>query len=34
MTGTVPAVTLNNGVAMPILDFGVFQVSDPAACER
>jgi 2,5-diketo-D-gluconate reductase A len=27
-------VTLNNGVAMPVLGFGVFQVSDPAECER
>lgn len=27
-------VILNNGVAMPILGFGVFQVSDPAECER
>jgi len=34
MTGTVPNVTLNNGVEMPILGFGVFQVPDPAECER
>jgi 2,5-diketo-D-gluconate reductase A len=27
-------VTLNNGVAMPILGFGVFQVPDPARCEQ
>lgn len=27
-------VTLNNGVEMPILGFGVFQVTDLAACER
>jgi len=27
-------VTLNNGVAMPILGFGVFQVADLAECER
>ena len=27
-------VTLNNGVEMPILGFGVFQVSDPEECER
>lgn len=27
-------VTLNNGVAMPILGFGVFQVTDLAECER
>jgi diketogulonate reductase-like aldo/keto reductase len=31
---TTPTVTLNNGVAMPILGFGVFQVPDPAECER
>jgi 2,5-diketo-D-gluconate reductase A len=34
MTSTTPAVTLNNGVEMPILGFGVFQVPDPAECER
>jgi len=34
MTSTVPNVTLNNGVEMPILGFGVFQVPDPAECER
>ncbi|MBO9203690.1 MULTISPECIES: aldo/keto reductase [Niastella] len=27
-------VTLNNGVVMPILGFGVFQVTDLAECER
>lgn len=27
-------VTLNNGVQMPILGFGVFQVPDPVECER
>lgn len=27
-------VTLNNGVAMPILGFGVFQVTDLSECER
>lgn len=27
-------VTLNNGVEMPILGFGVFQVTDPQECER
>jgi len=31
---TVPNVTLNNGVEMPILGFGVFQVPDSAECER
>jgi diketogulonate reductase-like aldo/keto reductase len=34
MTRNVPAVTLNNGVQMPSLGFGVFQVPDPAECER
>jgi diketogulonate reductase-like aldo/keto reductase len=34
MAYTTPAVTLNNGVEMPILGFGVFQVPDPAECER
>lgn len=28
------SVTLNNGVNMPILGFGVFQVADPAQCEQ
>ena len=27
-------VTLNNGVKMPILGFGVYQMSDPDECER
>src|SRR5215208_7970320 len=27
-------VVLNNGVEMPILGFGVFQIEDPAECER
>jgi 2,5-diketo-D-gluconate reductase A len=27
-------VKLNNGVEMPVLGFGVFQVPDPAQCER
>lgn len=30
----VPTVTLNNGVRMPLLGFGVFQIADPAECER
>lgn len=30
----VPSVTLNNGVDMPLLGFGVFQVPDPDECER
>lgn len=34
MTATIPTVTLNNGVAMPILGFGVFQVTDLQECER
>lgn len=31
---SVPAVTLNNGVEMPLLGFGVFQVPDLEECER
>lgn len=27
-------LTLNNGVDIPLLGFGVFQISDPAECER
>jgi diketogulonate reductase-like aldo/keto reductase len=27
-------ITLNNGVEMPILGFGVFQIADAAACEK
>ncbi|RZI76827.1 MAG: aldo/keto reductase [Pseudomonas sp.] len=27
-------VTLNNGLQMPILGFGVFQIPDPAECQR
>jgi 2,5-diketo-D-gluconate reductase A len=34
MLSSTPTVTLNNGVEMPILGFGVFQVPDPAECER
>jgi diketogulonate reductase-like aldo/keto reductase len=30
----VPAVTLNNGVRMPLLGFGVFQIADAEECER
>jgi 2,5-diketo-D-gluconate reductase A len=30
----IPSVTLNNGVAMPLLGFGVFQMNDAAECER
>lgn len=31
---SVPSVTLNSGVKMPLLGFGVFQVPDPEECER
>ncbi|EPG4103788.1 MULTISPECIES: aldo/keto reductase [Pseudomonas aeruginosa group] len=27
-------VTLNNGIVMPILGYGVFQIADPQECER
>ena len=30
----VPSVTLNNGVEMPLLGFGVYQISDAEECER
>lgn len=30
----IPSVTLNNGVKMPLLGFGVFQVQDLDECER
>ena len=30
----IPSVTLNNGVEMPLLGFGVFQVPDLVECER
>jgi diketogulonate reductase-like aldo/keto reductase len=30
----IQSVTLNNGLEMPILGFGVFQVPDLEACER
>jgi 2,5-diketo-D-gluconate reductase A len=30
----IPSVTLNNGVEMPLLGFGVFQVPDAEECER
>jgi 2,5-diketo-D-gluconate reductase A len=30
----IPSVTLNNGVQMPILGFGVFQIPDADECER
>ena len=28
------SVTLNNGIEMPLLGFGVFQMTDAAECER
>jgi 2,5-diketo-D-gluconate reductase A len=31
---SVPNVTLNNDVQMPLLGFGVFQMADPAECEQ
>lgn len=31
---TVSSVTLNNGVTMPLLGFGVFQMNDAEECER
>ena len=31
---SIPSVTLNNDVAMPLLGFGVFQIADPDECER
>lgn len=30
----VPSVALNNGVEMPILGFGVFQIADLEECEQ
>lgn len=34
MTASTPEITLNNGVTMPLIGFGVFQVPDPAECAR
>lgn len=34
MTAKTPSVMLNNGIEMPSLGFGVFQVPDPEECER
>lgn len=31
---TVPTVILNNGVEMPLLGFGVFQINDAQECQR
>lgn len=30
---TIPSVTLNNGLQMPLLGYGVFQITDAAVCE-
>ena len=30
----IPSIALNNGVQMPILGFGVFQINDAEECER
>src|SRR5215210_7053470 len=30
----IPSVTLNNGAEMPLLGFGVYQISDADECER
>jgi 2,5-diketo-D-gluconate reductase A len=30
----IPSVTLNNGVGMPLLGFGVYQIDDAEECER
>jgi len=34
MEKTMQTVTLNNGIQMPLLGFGVFQISDLEECER
>lgn len=34
MSTNVPTIKLNNGIQMPILGFGVYQMSDLAECER
>lgn len=31
---SIPSVILNNGVEMPLLGFGVFQIPDAEECER
>jgi 2,5-diketo-D-gluconate reductase A len=33
-TSAIPSVTLNNGVSMPLLGYGVFQVRDLEVCEQ
>ncbi|WP_020617298.1 aldo/keto reductase [Paenibacillus daejeonensis] len=30
----MPSVTLNNGVEMPLIGFGVYQIEDPEQCEQ
>ena len=30
----IPTLTLNNGIRMPLLGFGVFQIADAEECER
>ncbi|TCV94265.1 hypothetical protein [Biostraticola tofi] len=30
----MPTVKLNNGIEMPLLGFGVFQMTDAAECEK
>ncbi|NLF77151.1 MAG: aldo/keto reductase [Chloroflexi bacterium] len=34
LVSNVPAVILNNGVKMPLMGFGVFQITDAEECER
>jgi 2,5-diketo-D-gluconate reductase A len=34
MTTAIPLIKLNNGLKMPILGFGVFQMNDMAECKR
>src|SRR5271170_2859610 len=34
MTDNTPRIRLNNGIEMPALGFGVYQVNDLAECER
>ena len=30
----IPTITLNNGVKMPAIGYGVFRMKDPAECEE
>ena len=34
MANNTHSITLNNGIEMPILGFGVFQMNDPAECKQ